>query len=82
MCWVSDYIEAPGVLEVYYIKYHTMVQDIHTHAHTKNANHKDCKVGEVVAVASHCISIHFYCLTTLCCPLCVNRENSSLVHVK
>ena len=42
----------------------------------KNALTKDCKVGEVVAVASHNTSIHFsqISLTTFCCPLCVIND--------
>ena len=36
------------------------------------ANHKNCKVCEMVAVASHNAFVHFYqSLTTICCPLCV-----------
>ena len=36
---------------------------------------KDCKVGEMVAVASHNTFIHFWqiSLTTICCPLCVHK---------
>ena len=44
--------------------------DAPTDAHERNANHKDCKVGEVVAGACHNVSIH-RCLTSHCCPPCI-----------
>ena len=43
--------------------------------HTTNANHKNCKAGEVVAVTNHNTVIYFCCLTTLCSPLYVTQNN-------
>jgi len=46
----------------------------HTQGHRNNADHKDCKVGEVVAVACHNTTIIHYCLTSLSSPLCIQRN--------
>ena len=49
----------------------------HTQRHRNNADHKDCKVGEVVAVTCHNITIIHYCLTSLSSPLCIPRYNDN-----
>jgi len=55
-----------------------------TQRYRNGANHKDCKVGEVVAVARHNTSLfHYsvtsftqYCLTSLSSPVCVTQRNT------
>ena len=55
-----------------------------TQRYRNGADHKDCKVGEVVAVARHNTSLfHYsitsftqYCLTSLSSPVCVTQRNT------
>jgi len=54
----------------------------HTQGHRNNADHKDCKVGEVVAVARHNTSIIHYCLTSLSSPFCIGNTKEHSVNYR